>query len=108
MVFQMLLGGECYENVYNSPHTSIWKTTVKLFFKHLALPVKITVRGPKQSTTRYSAHLSPISQLCLHQSSGNSFQRQMFPFFWVLELSPYLSHSNSQLTPAHLLLPSID
>jgi hypothetical protein len=34
----------------------------------------------------------------LHQSSGNGFQWRKFAFFWVPEMSPCLSHSNSQLT----------
>jgi hypothetical protein len=42
--------------------------------------------------------LSLLSLLYLHQSSGHGFQQQMLPFLWVPELSPCLSHSNSQLT----------
>jgi hypothetical protein len=30
--------------------------------------------------------LSYLSQLCLHQSSGNCFQQQIFLFLWVLKL----------------------
>jgi hypothetical protein len=33
-----------------------------------------------------------LSLLCLHQSSGNAFQWQTFPFLWVLELSLCLSY----------------
>jgi hypothetical protein len=39
-----------------------------------------------------------LSYLCLRQSSGNGFQRQMFPFLWVPELCPCLSHRKSWLT----------
>jgi hypothetical protein len=38
--------------------------------------------------------LNLLSLLCLHQSSGNGFERQMFPSFWFPKLSPCLSHSN--------------
>jgi hypothetical protein len=34
----------------------------------------------------------------LHQSSGNGFQKRTFPFLWISELSPCLTHSNSRLT----------
>jgi hypothetical protein len=37
----------------------------------------------------------------LHQFSGNSFQRQTFPFLWVPELSPCFSHSNLTDSPAN-------
>jgi hypothetical protein len=47
------------------------------------------------TTSNYSAtanshsatHLSLLGQLCLHQSSGNCFQRRNFPFPWVPKLS---------------------
>jgi hypothetical protein len=45
------------------------------------------------SAIHYSTHLSLLSQLCLHQSSGNRFQRRKFPFLWVPELSPNSSSS---------------
>lgn len=35
---------------------------------------------------------SLVSQCCLHQSSGNSFQQQMFPFLWVPKLSALFGH----------------
>jgi hypothetical protein len=52
MMFQMMLCGECYENIYTSrrtnypsfntsPHSIIWNTFVKLFLKH---PVHVKVR----------------------------------------------------------------
>jgi hypothetical protein len=49
-----------------------------------------------------------FSVSCLQQSSGNDFQWQTFPFLWVPELFPYLSHSNSLLTPQQLQLSHDD
>jgi hypothetical protein len=44
--------------------------------------------------------LSFLSPLNLQQSSGKGFQRQTLAFFWIPELSLYISLSNSQLTPS--------
>jgi hypothetical protein len=38
-----------------------------------------------------------VSQLRLHQFYGNGFQWQTFPLLWILELSPFLSHSTDSL-----------
>jgi hypothetical protein len=52
MVFQMLLCGESYENVYFKgiklsiiEHVErwIWNTVVNIFLKHPTLPVKVTL-----------------------------------------------------------------
>jgi hypothetical protein len=43
-------------------------------------------------------HQHALSLRCLHQSSGNGFQRRIFLFPSVPELYPWLSHINSQLT----------
>jgi hypothetical protein len=55
------------------------------------------VNGPTLSKIHYSTNLRLFSLFCLHQSSGNVSQRRKFPFPWVLEMSPCLNHSNSQL-----------
>jgi hypothetical protein len=44
------------------------------------------------SQIHYSTYFSLLSLLCLHQFSGNGFQRRTFPFLWVPELSPCLSY----------------
>jgi hypothetical protein len=51
-------------------------------------------------TTRYRSrlHTQYVLSHGLRQSSGNGFQRRMFPFLWVPELSKCLKHSNSQLS----------
>jgi hypothetical protein len=47
--------------------------------------------------------LSILNLLCLHQSSGNGFQRQTISFLWVSKLTSCLSYSNSQLTNSQQL-----
>jgi hypothetical protein len=61
-VFRMLLCGECYEkpstvqhleqwiicthlsvSVFVTPHSNIWNTIAKLFWKHPVLPVEVTL-----------------------------------------------------------------
>lgn len=42
--------------------------------------------------------LSLFGQPCLHQFSGNGFQRQLRTILWIAEVSPCLSHSNYKLT----------
>jgi hypothetical protein len=44
----------------------------------------------------------------LLQSSCNGFQRQIFPFLWVPELSPCLSKSNSLLPAVSILNWTLD
>jgi hypothetical protein len=48
--------------------------------------------------TIYNSLQHTVSLLSLHQSSGTGSQWQTFPFLWVPELTPCLSHRNSQLT----------
>jgi hypothetical protein len=43
-----------------------------------------------------------------YQSCFNGFQRRALHFLWVPELSQFLSHSNSRLTPQQLRLPQED
>jgi hypothetical protein len=68
--------------VFSSNTFSAWrKLLVSLPFLSLSLPPPFLL----------------VSSASLHQSSGSDFQWWTFPFLWVPELYPCLSHSNSQL-----------
>jgi hypothetical protein len=64
------------------------------FIEHLQLVTTsyYSVIANSHSAIHYSTNIIIVSLLCFHQSSGNEFQRRMFPFLWVPELSPYLSY----------------
>lgn len=57
------------------------------------LPVRVTVQGSEIFTIHCAPNL--LNLLYPQQSSVDGFQQQTFPFLWVPEPSPCLSHSNS-------------
>jgi hypothetical protein len=63
--------------------------------------VAISVNDSFRSYTVYNSLCHPLivpCLLCLFQSSSNGFHCRTFPFLFVTELSPCLSHINSRLT----------
>jgi hypothetical protein len=62
-------------------------------FTHLQLVTTINRKSLRIYTVYSSLYyaLNLFKLLCLHQSSGNGFQRQTFHFLWVPKLSPCFS-----------------
>jgi hypothetical protein len=102
---QHMLYSTCYTTLYyntvtfQTVATDVWSVLVTGFIGHLQLVGTIHYGVIANSHTLHSLQhaLSPFGLLSLHLFSGNGFQRRMFPFLWVLELSPCLSHRNSWL-----------
>jgi hypothetical protein len=94
--------GSFTESIYTLHTKKIWK---KNFITQMCEYQNFTslYRYFTHSVIHYFTHLSLLSKLCLHQSTGNGFQWQTIPFLCVPELFQCNSHSNSQLTNSQQL-----
>jgi hypothetical protein len=77
-----------------------WVCVGNWIFKHPRLETKFDSSAIVIHTlcTSLQYAICLANQLCLRRFFGNGFQRQMFPFLWVPELSSCLNHSNSPLS----------
>jgi hypothetical protein len=64
------------------------------------------VKFSSQNTASRTHTRTSVLSYCIHQSSGNDFQRRPYPFLSVPELFSFLIHSISRVTEFHTVAMS--